>query len=92
MSGRAKRVLVYTATLRLAPLPLMPHARGTPRFASAVAACGLALALASLYVLRGELRLKARGLLGNKLAAASAVTLLFGASMFVGAFVYLWRV
>ena len=92
MSGRAKRVLVYTTTLLLAPLPLMPHARGTPQFAAAVGACGLALALASLYVLRGELRLKARGLLGQKLAAASAITLLFGASMFMGSVVYLWRV
>jgi hypothetical protein len=89
MSGRAKRVLVYTASLLLAPLPLMPFERGERGFALAVAACGAVLSLGSFYVARGELRLKARGLLGMKLLASSLITLAFGASMLLGAVVYL---
>jgi hypothetical protein len=92
ISGRAKRVLVYTAALLLAPLPVMPYAKGTREFALAVAACGAALALSSLYVARGEWKLKHRGLLGNKLLASSLITLLFGAALFVGSVVYLVRV
>src|SRR3712207_1035775 len=62
MSGRTRRVVVYTAALLLAPLPVMPYAKGTREFAAAVAVCGAALSLASLYVARGELSLKHRGL------------------------------
>jgi len=91
MSGRAKRVLVYTACLLLAPLPVMPFAKGTREFAYGVAACGAALSLASLYVVRGELRLRQRGLLGAKLLAASLITLGFGLALFIGAVLYLGR-
>jgi hypothetical protein len=89
MSGRARRVLVYTAALLLAPLPVMPYARGTREFALALLLCGAALTLSSLYVARGESALKNRGPLGNKLLAASLVTLTAGFGMFVGAIVYL---
>ena len=89
MSGRARRVLVYTVTLLLAPVPVMPYAKGTREFALAVAACGLALTLSSLYVARGESKLKHRGLLGNKLLAASLITLVFGAMLALGSVVYL---
>ena len=92
MSGRSKRVLVYTAALLLAPLPAMPYARGTREFALAAMAWGAVLSLASLYVARGEGRLKHRGLLGNKLLAASLITLAFGLLMVVGSAVYLNRV
>ena len=92
MSGRARRVLVYTATLLLAPLPVMPYAKGTREFALALTACGAALALSSLYVARGERRLKHRGLLGNKLLAASLITLIFGLGLFVGSILYIIRV
>ena len=81
--------MVYTAALLAAPLPVIPQAKGTREFALALEACGVVVVLASLYVLRGELRLKARGLLGNKLLAASVITLLFGAALFVGSTVYL---
>lgn len=91
MSGRAKRVLVYTAALLTAPLPVMPWERGTHEFALSLAPCGLILALGSLYALRGELRQQARGLLGQKIVAASGITLLFGASLLVGSVVYLLR-
>jgi hypothetical protein len=50
---------------------------------------GVIMALASFYVVRGELRLKHRSLLGNKLLAASIITLLWGAATFVGSIVYL---
>ena len=90
MSGRTKRVLVYTAALLTAPLPLMPWERGTREFVIALVPCGLVLALGSYYVLRGEWG-RPRGLLGNKLVASSSITLLFGASLFVGALVYLLR-
>ena len=80
-SGRGKRVLVYTASLLTAPLPVMPYERGEPEFALAAAVCGAVLALGSFYVFRGEAGLKARGLLGAKLVAASLITLLFGLSI-----------
>ena len=89
MSGRARRVLVYTASLLAAPLPMMPFERGTNEFALGVLPCGLVLSLASFYVFRGEAALRARGLLGNKLLAASLITMLFGVSLFLGALVYL---
>ncbi len=91
MSGRARRILVYTAALMTAPLPVMPFERGTRPFALALVACGLVLTLGSFYVARGELRLRHRGLLGAKLVAASLVTLSFGAALFVGALVWLGR-
>jgi hypothetical protein len=92
MSGRAKRVLVYTASLLIAPLPVMPFVRGTREFALGVAACGVILSLGSFYVARGEWRLEARGLLGNKMLASSFITLLFGLGMLVWSLVYLGRV
>ena len=92
MSGRGKRVLVYTAALLLAPMPLMPFAGGTREFALAGVACGTALALSSLYVARGEWGLEHRGLLGTKLLAASIITLAFGTGIVVWALSYLIRV
>lgn len=92
ISGRAKRVLVYTVALLTAPLPVMPYAVGTREYALALAACGAILSLASFYVVRGESKLKARGLLGNKLLASSLITLLFGVGLLLGAIVYLSRV
>ena len=90
-SGRGRRVIVYTAALLFAPLPVMPFERGTREFALALIACGTALALASFYVARGELRLKARSLLGNKMLASSIITLLFGALLVVGSVAFLLR-
>jgi hypothetical protein len=89
IGGRGRRVLVYTAALLLAPLPAMPFAPGTREFAWAVGACGAALAAASYYVARGEWRLRHRGPLGNRLLAASLITLLFGMALAAGAVVYL---
>lgn len=89
ISGRAKRVLVYTASLLTAPMLVMPYEKGTREFALAVMACGAILTLSSFYTVQGEMRIKARALLGNKLLASSLITLLFGMSMLVGALVYL---
>lgn len=89
ISDRGRRVLVYTAALLLAPLPVMPFEKGTREFAWAVAACGAALAAASYYAARGEWRLRHRGLPGNKLLAASLITLAFGLALLAGSFVYL---
>ena len=89
MSGRAKRVLVYAAALLLAPLAAMPFERGTREFVVGLAAWGGAVALASLYVARGELRHKARGLLGAKLLASSLITLACGAATLAGSVIYL---
>lgn len=91
MSGRARRVLVYTAALLLAPLPIMPTERGTPAFAAALMVWGAVLGLASLYVVQGERKLRHRGLLGNKLLASALLTLVFSVAVFVGAGVYLLR-
>jgi hypothetical protein len=89
MSGRAKRVLVYTASLLAAPLPVMPFEKGTRQYALAIMACGAILSLSSFYVVQGELRLTPRSLPGNKLLAASLITLLFGVLMLVGSVLYL---
>jgi hypothetical protein len=89
LSGRAKRVLVYTASLLLSPLPVMPFEKGTREFALAIMACGTILALSSFYVLRGEMKLRLRTLLGMKLFISSFITLLFGMSILAGSIVYL---
>ena len=94
ISGRAKRVILYTASLLIAPMPIMPFEKGTRGYVLGVMMCGAVLTLSSLSVVQGERRLHARGLLGNKLLAASLITLLFGALMFVGSVLYLlirWR-
>ena len=92
MSGRAKRVLVYTAALLIAPMPIMPFVKGTREYVIAIMICGIILSLSSYYVAQGEMKLKARSLLGNKLLASSLITLLFGMLLFVGSIVYLSRV
>lgn len=91
MSNRAKRVLVYTASLLLAPLPVMPFEKGTREFAWSLVPCSIILSLGSFYVARGECRSKGRDLLGMKLIGSSVITLLFGVSMLVGTLVYLLR-
>ena len=92
ISGRAKRILLYTASLLIAPMPVMPFETGTREYALAIMACAAILMLSSFYVARGELRLSPRSLLGNKLLAASFITLLFGMLIFVGSMVYLSQV
>jgi hypothetical protein len=89
LSGQAKRVLVYTAALLLAPIPVMPFERGTREYALAIMVWGAIMSLSSFYVVRGQLRVKQRSLLGNKLLAASIITLLWGMAVFVGSIVYL---
>ena len=90
-SERGRRVLVYTASLLLAPLPVMPFERGTRGFALALLACGSVLTLASLYAARGEMRLKRRPLVGTKLLIASLGTLLLGVAALAGSLVCLFR-
>lgn len=89
ISGRAKRVLIYTASLLIAPMPIMPYEKGTREYVLAIMACGAILTLSSFYVVQGELRIKPRPLLGNKLLASSLITFLFGMLMLVGSIVYL---
>jgi hypothetical protein len=67
----------------------MPFEKGTREYALAIMACGAILILSSSYVVRGELRLTPRSLVGNKLLAASLTTLLFGVFMLLGSIVYL---
>lgn len=91
MSGRAKRVLVYTAALLFSLMPAMPFGRGSPGFAVTLGAAGALIALASAYVLRGEWGGGPRSLPGLKLLASSVITLLFGVTLAVGSLVYLLR-
>jgi hypothetical protein len=88
-SGRTKRILVYTASLLTAPMLVMPYSRGSREFALAVMGCGAVLIFSSFYVVKGEMRIKPRTLLGNKLLAASLITLLFGVSLLVSTIVHL---
>jgi hypothetical protein len=91
LSGRAKRVLVYTASLLAAPLPVMPFERGMPEFAWAVLACGVILSVGSFYAARGEWRVKPRMPVGTKLLTASAITYLFGVGLVAWSLVWLAR-
>ena len=91
MSGRARRVLVYTGALLLAPMPVMPFVKGTREFALGVLACGLILGAGSFYAARGEWRVRPRSLVGNKLLAASVITWLFGISLVAWSVVWLVR-
>ena len=91
MSGRAKRVLVYTASLLVAPTPVMPFVKGTREFAWAALVCGVILSAGSFYAARGEWRVKPRSPVGDKLLAASAITWLFGAGLVAWSVVWLAR-
>jgi hypothetical protein len=68
---------------------VMPFGKGEREFPLAIIGCGAVLILASCYVVHGEMKIKSRSLLGNKLLAASLITLLFGASLVVGSIVHL---
>lgn len=89
MSGQGKRVLLYTASLLTAPLPLMPFEKGEREFGLALAACALVLTLGSFYLFRGELRGGMLGPLRAKLVAVSGITLLFGMVLLAGSVVYI---
>lgn len=91
MSGRARRVIVYTATLLCAPVPLMPFEKGTREFAVALLVCGAALSGGSFYAARGEWRERFRPLVGTKILVSSVITLLVGVSLVAGALAYLCR-
>lgn len=92
ISGRAKRVIVYTVSILIAPIPIMPFEKGTREFVLAILGCSIILILSSWYVARGEMKISPRSLLGNKLLATSLITLLFGMVMLVGSIVYVSRV
>lgn len=89
MDDRTKRALVYTGALLLTPIPLIPFEPGTRGFALALAACGAALALASLHVVRGEWPRRGRPLWATKMLASAVITLLFGAGLVAGSVVHL---
>ena len=88
MSGRAKRIFVYTLALLTAFMPAMPFERGTPAFALSLVPSGLFIALASAYVLRGELGYSSHGLLGMKLIVTTLITLVLGVALAAGSLVY----
>lgn len=73
-------------------MTIMPFERGTREYVLAIMGCGIILVISSFYVVRGEMKLTHRPLVGNKLLAASIITLLFGMLMLGGAVVYLRRV
>ena len=88
MANRTKRVLIYTASLLVAPVFVMPFEPGTRSFVLSLLPCGVVLSMASLYVVLGEKR-KPRSLLGGKLFVTSFITMLFGLALCCGAVVYL---
>ena len=67
----------------------MPYSKGSREFSLALMAWAAIMILSSSYVVHGELKLKSRSLLGNKLLAASLITLLFDAAVLVGSIVHL---
>ena len=86
--NRTKRVLIYTASLLVAPIFVFPFQPGSRSFAFSLLPCGVVLSLASLYVVLGEKR-KPRTLLRSKLFFTSFITMLFGLGLCIGAVVYL---
>lgn len=91
MSGRARRVAVYTASLLIAPLPVMPFVKGTREFAWAVLVCAVILSAGSFYAARGEWRAGPGSPVGIKLLAASVITYLFGVGLAAWSVVFLAR-
>lgn len=72
-------------------MPIMPYEKGTRAFVLAILACGVILTLSSFYVVQGELKIKHRNLLGNKLLVSSIITLLFGGLLILGSILFLSR-
>jgi hypothetical protein len=68
---------------------VMPFSQGSRDFAWALIGFSAILICSSFYVLRGEMQIKSRSLLGNKLMATSLITLLFAIFLLVGSIVRL---
>jgi hypothetical protein len=88
ISGKARRVLVYTAALLIAPMPLMPFERGEREYSLALIACGIILTLGSFYVVYGEMKYKHYTLVGNRLLISALITFIFGLLLFLGALIH----
>ncbi len=89
LNERTKRVLVYTASLLVAPLPLMPYDKGTRAFTLALVVCSTILMLSSYYVVHRELPLKHRPLFATKMLVAAFFTLVFAIALLVAALIHL---
>jgi hypothetical protein len=61
----------------------MPFEKGEREFWLALIACGTLLSAGSAYAARGEVQLQHRSLVGNKILAASTITLVAGIALLV---------
>jgi hypothetical protein len=91
VTAASRRVLVYTLTLLVSPMPAMPFVRGTRPFVLSLLACALMLMAGSYYAVRGEFGRRGRPLYATKMLIAAVMTLTFGAGIFVGSLVWLLR-
>ena len=73
MRDRSRRVLIYTAAILIAPLPLVPFERGTPEFRLALLASMALVMAAGAYVIRGEWG-RPRPMYATKLLIAAIIT------------------
>ena len=76
MRPRSKRVLVYTLSLLLGFMPLMPFEPRTRAFHLALVVTCTILIASGLYVIRGERREKSRPMYALKLVIAATITTL----------------
>lgn len=81
MTATGKRVLLYTTSLLIAPMPMMPFAIGTREGAWAMLASSAILTPVSFYCARGLLRQRYRMLWETKMLVASIGTGLLGILM-----------
>lgn len=85
MTARSRRVLAYTLTILIAPLPLMPFEPGTRPFVLVLLPSMAAIILAGLYVIRGEWPAPGRPLYATKLLIAATMTLVAALAVLAGA-------
>jgi hypothetical protein len=71
---RSRRVLVYTLSLLLGFMPLMPFEPRTREFQFALIATCAILIVSGLYVIRGERMEKSRPMYAVKLMIAATIT------------------
>jgi len=84
-----KRVLIYTLSLLVAPMFLMPFEPRTPAFAAAAIPCSGVLFLGSHYVVRAYAPLRWSSFIGNRLLIAAYMTRIFAVGIAIFAVIFL---
>ena len=75
-------MLVYTLTLLISPMPLMPFSSRSPEYPWALLTTSVLLVAGSAFVVRGEWG-RPRPLYATKMLIAAVMTLALGIGLFV---------